>query len=90
VPRGRCRAPSPFVGSPQERARSFVRAMAAARSRRPSSSADDVLDPIGRPDDVHAEVGRLVADALVPVLDRIAAALGGRDAGRHTHGVAAP
>lgn len=60
---------------PEERVRALVRAMAAARSRRPGSADDDVLDPIGHPDEVHAEVGQVVVEALVPVLDRIAAAL---------------
>lgn len=61
--------------TPEERVRALVRAMAAARSRRPSNADDDVLDPIGHPDEIHAEVGQVVLDALVPVLDRIAAAL---------------
>ena len=68
--------------SPEERARALVRAMAAARSCRPGSRADDILDPIGQPDDVHSHVGQLVVDALVPVLEQLAAALGGRKAGR--------
>lgn len=66
-------------GTPAERVRSLTRAMAAARCRRPSRAEDDVLDPIGLPPEVHAEVGRVIADALVPVLDRIAAAVRGTD-----------
>jgi protein-tyrosine phosphatase len=76
--------------TPGERARALVAMMAAARSRRPGSPADDVLDPIGRPEDVHAEVGQLVVEALVPVLERLAAALDGRDAGRLPAGAPAP
>jgi protein-tyrosine-phosphatase len=68
--------------SPEERARALVRAMAAARSCRPGSGADDVLDPICQPDEVHSHVGQLVVDALVPVLEHLATALHGRDAGR--------
>lgn len=61
--------------APAERLRSLTRAMAAARSLRSSRSDDDVLDPIGLADDVHAQVGSVVAWALRPVLDRVAAAL---------------
>ena len=64
--------------TPEERVRALVRAMAGVRSRRPGSAADDVLDPIGRPDEVHVEVGRLVADALETVLDAVAVTLSGR------------
>jgi len=55
-----------------ERARNLVAAMGAARSRRPAADDDDVLDPIGHPVEVHEEVGEMVAEALVPLLGRIA------------------
>jgi protein-tyrosine-phosphatase len=59
-------------GNLAERARSLVREMAAARSRRHSGEDDDVLDPIGRPVDVHEEAGKAIAEALLPLLRRIA------------------
>lgn len=55
-----------------ERAREIVRALADARSRRRGSVDDDVRDPIGQPFAVHDEVGRAIADALLPLLDRLA------------------
>ena len=70
------------AGTPAERVRSLTRAMAAARCRRPSRGEDDVLDPIGLPEEVHAQVGQVIADALVPVLDRIAAAVLGTEPAR--------
>jgi len=54
-----------------ERARRLVAAMADARSRRPAGE-DDVPDPIGRPVDAHQEAGALIADALIPLLARLA------------------
>jgi protein-tyrosine-phosphatase len=57
-----------------ERARALVRAMGMARSHRQSDSEDDdILDPIGRPLEVHQEVGEAVAAALIVVLGRIVA-----------------
>ena len=57
-----------------ERARALVRAMGMARSQRQSDSEDDdILDPIGRPLEVHQEVGEAVAAALIVVLGRIVA-----------------
>jgi protein-tyrosine phosphatase len=61
---------------PAERARSLVRELAAARSRRQSRADDDIRDPIGLPAEVHEEVGDAVAAALVPVLARIVAVRG--------------
>jgi protein-tyrosine phosphatase len=55
-----------------DRARSLVAALASARSRRPGGEDDDVRDPIGQPLEVHAEVGEMIADALLPLLRRIA------------------
>jgi protein-tyrosine-phosphatase len=60
---------------PEERVRVLVKAMAAARARRPGSADDDIRDPIGHPDDVHAAVGQAIVDTLLPLLDRVAAAL---------------
>ena len=54
------------------RARSLVAEMASARSRRQSGDDDDIRDPIGQPVEVHEEVGRAIADALLPVLRRFA------------------
>lgn len=56
-----------------ERARSLVKELAAARSRRQSSVDDDIRDPIGEPPEVHGDVGDAVASALIPVLARIVA-----------------
>jgi protein-tyrosine phosphatase len=55
-----------------ERARSLVRVMAAARAQRHSGEHDDVRDPIGQPVDVHQMVGEAIAEALLPVLSRLA------------------
>ena len=54
------------------RARSLVQGMAAVRGRRESWRDDDIRDPIGQPLDVHQEIGDAVAEALVPVLGRLA------------------
>ena len=56
-----------------ERARALVTALAGARSGRHGSDADDVPDPIGQDVEVHAEVGEIIAGALLPLLTRIAA-----------------
>ncbi|TYP86227.1 protein-tyrosine phosphatase [Blastococcus xanthinilyticus] len=63
-------------GDPADRARALVKRMAKARALRPSSAADDVVDPIGQPDEVHAAVGETIAAATRPVLGRFAALLG--------------
>ncbi len=55
-----------------ERARNLVKELAAARSRRQSSAADDIRDPIGLPVEVHEEVGAAIADALIALLARVA------------------
>jgi protein-tyrosine-phosphatase len=55
-----------------ERARNLVNAMAGARSRRQSGEGDDVTDPIGRPVEVHQEVGEAIAEALLPILRHLA------------------
>lgn len=56
-----------------KRATGFVAELAAARSQRAADVRDDVPDPIGRPIEVHEEVGHLIVEALLPLLDRIAA-----------------
>ena len=61
----------PAEGPPEEAARALVAQLAAARARRPGGPDDDVRDPIGQPAEVHAEVGRAIADALTPLLDRL-------------------
>lgn len=55
-----------------DRARALVRELNGARSRRQAGPADDVGDPIGRPVEVHEEVGAEIAEALIPLLARIA------------------
>jgi protein-tyrosine phosphatase len=64
--------------TPGERARALIRQMAAARSRRPSGPDDDILDPIGRPDVVHDQVGQAIADAVQPVLHRLLSVVAGQ------------
>nr|WP_275585365.1 hypothetical protein [Blastococcus saxobsidens] len=59
-------------GGFRESAGSLVAALAAARSRREAGAEDDVRDPIGRPAEVHEEVGELIAGALLPLLGRLA------------------
>jgi protein-tyrosine-phosphatase len=54
-----------------ERCRALVRAMAAARSKRPSESSDDIADPIGRPVEFHEQVGEEIASTLLPLLGRL-------------------
>ena len=55
-----------------DRARALVREMNSARSRRQAGAADDVGDPIGQPLEVHEEIGAVIAEALIPLLARIA------------------
>jgi protein-tyrosine-phosphatase len=55
-----------------ERARALVRELAGARSRRESSAADDIGDPVGKPLEAHQEAGDAIVEALLPVLARIA------------------
>ena len=56
-----------------ERDRSLVKALAAARARRTGGDHDDVPDPIGGPAEAHAKAGEMVAGALLPLLGAIAA-----------------
>ena len=55
-----------------ERARDLVKSMAEARSNRHSGEDDDIRDPIQEPVVVHQEVGEAIAEALLPVLRRLA------------------
>jgi protein-tyrosine-phosphatase len=55
-----------------ERGRALVKEMAAQRPLRHGDADDDVPDPIGQPVEVHEEVGQLIAEALLPILRRIA------------------
>ena len=57
----------------RSRVLAVVAEMAALRSHRPSGPDDDVPDPINRPLEVQEEVGVLIAEALLPILRRIAA-----------------
>lgn len=50
----------------------WVEALAAARAHRASGPQDDILDPIGKPLEVHGEVGELIVGALLPILQRVA------------------
>lgn len=60
-------------GSPPDRARSLVAALASARARRVGAGEqDDVRDPIGQPVEVHQEVGDAIVEALLPMLCRLA------------------
>jgi protein-tyrosine-phosphatase len=74
-------------GDPAAPARALVRAMAAARPRRRSGPDDDIADPIGQDLDGHRSTARAVADALLPVLDRLTAALGGHDGSASSPGL---
>ena len=55
-----------------ERVRSLVAALAAARSQRQAGADDDVHDPIGKPVEVHEEVGELIVTSFLPLLRRLA------------------
>lgn len=55
------------------RARALVQRMAAARSRRRTDQDDDVPDPIGRPLEAHQQAGELIVEAMLPLLERLAA-----------------
>jgi protein-tyrosine-phosphatase len=55
-----------------ERCRGLVKQLAAARSKRSAGAADDVLDPIGEPAQVHQQAGELIAESLIPLLNRLA------------------
>ncbi|WP_158545906.1 hypothetical protein [Blastococcus sp. TF02A-30] len=61
----------PLPDSPEDRMRALVARMAAMRSRRPSGSDDDIADPVGRDDEVHLRTAQTIADALLPLLDRL-------------------
>jgi protein-tyrosine-phosphatase len=55
-----------------ERARSLVKALADARTRR-TAEDDDVPDPISGPVEAHEEAGELIVGTLLPLLGAIAA-----------------
>jgi protein-tyrosine phosphatase len=55
-----------------ERARSLVKALAAARSQRTTDVDDDVPDPISGPVEAHEESGELIAASLLPLLSAFA------------------
>ena len=55
-----------------DRARSLVKKLAAARTRRQGNEDDDIPDPIGHPIEVHQEVGEAITESLLPLLGRIA------------------
>jgi hypothetical protein len=55
-----------------DRARSPVRELAAARTRRQGNEDDGIRDPIGHPIEVHQEVGEAITKSLLRLLGRIA------------------
>jgi protein-tyrosine phosphatase len=54
---------------PRERARELAGRLNAGRAQRPSGADDDIADPIGRPLEVHREVGDAIAGALRPLVE---------------------
>lgn len=62
----------PLPDVPEERMRALVARMAAMRSRRPTGPDDDIADPVGQDDEVHRRTARTIAEALLPVLRRLA------------------
>ncbi|GAB3365786.1 low molecular weight phosphatase family protein [Modestobacter lapidis] len=54
-----------------ERCRSLVKQLAATRSRRSKDADDDIPDPIGESPEVQQQVGDLIVESLVPLLDRL-------------------
>jgi protein-tyrosine-phosphatase len=69
---GKLRDTVPAGDALTDRARNLVKAMASARSGRRAGPEVDVRDPIGQPLEVHDEVGTVIAEALLPLLQRIA------------------
>lgn len=63
----------PRGGSIDQRAAQLVPALARRRAvrRGVEPETDDVPDPIGKPLELHAEVGDLIAEALFPLLQEI-------------------
>ena len=57
----------------------LAQVMAAGRAVRGSSSADDVVDPIGRDPDVHRHVVETIAASLLPVVAAVQRHLLGAD-----------
>jgi protein-tyrosine-phosphatase len=53
-----------------DRCRSLVQQMAAARVLRSSGVHDDIADPIGQPPAFHAEVGDVIAKSVVRLFSR--------------------
>lgn len=64
------RAPADRPGS------ALAQALDAARQVRPVRSPSDVPDPVEGPLDLHVEVGDVIADSLLPVLEALAPARG--------------
>lgn len=60
----------------------IVARAAAQRSHRRSDAEDDIADPIGRPLDVHEDVGGIIAAAMLRVLDHLAGASAEAPSGR--------
>jgi protein-tyrosine phosphatase len=58
-----------------ERASALATRLNAARIRRTAGEQDDVLDPIGRPQQVHREVAAHIAACLEPLTDLLLAPL---------------
>ena len=56
---------------PDQRARELAFRLAARRAHRPSTEADDIVDPIGRGRSVHDQAAETIAEALEPLLDAL-------------------
>jgi protein-tyrosine phosphatase len=61
------------TGAWPQNGRALVRALADARSGGRDTAADDVADPVGGPLQAHQEAGDLIAQAWIPLLQRIGA-----------------
>jgi protein-tyrosine phosphatase len=65
-------AVSPTTSNVGERLGGLVRALAEARAYRSATAQDDITDPVDQPVEVQVVVGETIAEALLPVLRRIA------------------
>ncbi|TFV88393.1 hypothetical protein E4P40_10015 [Blastococcus sp. CT_GayMR20] len=54
---------------PRDRVRELAGRLNAGRAQRPSGADDDIEDPIGRPVEVHRQVGDAIAEALRPLAE---------------------
>jgi protein-tyrosine phosphatase len=68
----------------RERARVLAGRLDAARAFRAASPADDIPDPIGRPERVHRTVAGIIADALKPLVTTLVPSASADDLVRST------